>query len=132
VLVPTLVLLVCGAIVLVGAVAELLDTVRARRAPALVPSPGSDVPSGGIADVGRWPMLAWFGLAAGTVLVASATGGRRPDIDDLTLVVLLLGFAADRAYYLVRRRTSGYGRAVRAEILAVVTGAVGLLAGFTL
>ena len=131
-LVPTLVLLLCGVLVLVGAVAELVDTVRARRAPALTAGAEGLDERPEIADVGRWPMLAWLGLAALTVLVPVAVFDRRPDVDDLTIVALLLGFAAERAFYLVRRRHSADGRALGGEVLALVAGAVGLLVGFTL
>jgi hypothetical protein len=129
VFVPTLVLVVCGAVVLVGATVELLDTVRAYRAPGRVAAADR---AGLAADVGRWPMLAWFGLAAGAVLVAAALARRQPAVDDVALVVLILGFAADRAYYLVRRQHSDDGRAVRTQVIALLTGVIGLLAGFTL
>ena len=131
---PTLVLLLCTAVIVVGGVAELLDTVRAGRAPAAVPGSGSGVidEQQGVADVGRWPALAWFGLAAFTVLAPVAALDRRPDLDGLILVVLVLAFAAERAYYVVRRRHTGDERALRAEILALVFGALGLLVGLTL
>lgn len=130
--VPAIVLLLCSAVVLVGGAAEVRDTVRSRRAPAVVPSGGTDGTERAAADVGRWPMLAWFGLAAFAVLATAAVANREPDIDDLTLVVLLLGFAGDRAYYLVRRRPTGEGAAAGVEALALVVGAVGLLVGLTI
>jgi hypothetical protein len=93
-MVSTVVLLLCGVVVLVGGLAKLRDTVRAGQAPA---------PS-----------------------------DRRPDVENLTVVVLLLGFAGERAFYLMRRRSSGDGRALRAEILSFAVGAIGLLVGFTI
>ena len=81
--------------------------------------------------MGRWPMLAWFGLAAFTVLGAAAFAHRRPNIDDLMFVVLLLGFAGHRAFYLLRRRP-GDGPALGAEVLSLVVGALGVLVGFTI
>jgi hypothetical protein len=140
VIVPTVVLLLSGAVVLVGGAAELRDTLRAGRTRALVPASGPEqrpagqereVQARAAADVGRWPMLAWFGLAAFSVLAAASIADRRPDIDDLTLVVFVLGFAGDRAYYLARRRHSGDDRALRGEIIACAVGAIGLLVGFT-
>jgi hypothetical protein len=132
VIVPAFVLLLCVVVVIVGGLAEIRDTVRFRRAPALVPSAGPDVPEVTTADVGRWPMLAWFGVAAFAVLSVAAIADRRPDIDDLALVVLMLGFAGDRAFYLVRRRHAGDERTLGAEVLALVVGALGLLMGLTI
>jgi hypothetical protein len=141
VIVPTVVLLLSSAVVLVGGGAELRDTLRAGRTRSRTPVPASGpeqrAPAGqepeaearAAADVGRWPMLAWFGLAAFSVLAAASVADRRPDIDDLTLVVFVLGFAGDRAYYLARRH-SGDDRALRGEIIACVVGAIGLLVGF--
>jgi len=132
VIVPSIVLMLCGAVALVGGVAELVDTVRTSRAPVSVGGTGSDVPHQAVEDVGRWPLLAWFGLAAFTVLGAASIAEARPEIFDLTFAVLLLGFAGERSFYLVRRRRSGGERALGAEILALVVGAIGLLVGVTL
>jgi hypothetical protein len=132
VIVPTVVLLLSAVAVLVGGIAELLDTVRARRAPALVSGAEGLEERPGVADVGRWPFLAWLGLAAFTVLVPVAAFDRRPDVDDLTFLVLMLGFAAERAFYLLRRRSSGDGRVLRAEVLSLAVAAIGLMVGFTL
>jgi hypothetical protein len=132
VVVPAIVLLLCSAVVLVGVAAEVRDTVRSRRTPAMVPSGGTDVPERTPADVGRWPMLAWLGLAAFAVLATAAVANREPDVDDLTLVVVLLGFAGDRAFYLVRRRHSGDNSALGGEVVALVVGAIGLLVGLTI
>jgi hypothetical protein len=132
VVVPTIVLLLCSAVVLVGGVAEVRDTVRSGRAPALVPPAGPEAPQTVVADVGRWPMLAWFGLAAFAVLAVASIANRTPDMDDLTFVVLMLGFAGDRAFYLVRRRHSGDDGALGGEIVALVVGAIGLLVGLTI
>jgi hypothetical protein len=129
--VPTIVSLLCGVVVLVGGGAELRDTVRAGRAPALVPAAAPDAPERAVEDGGRWPLLAWFGLAAFTVLGAASIADRRPDIHDLTFVVLLLGFAGERAFYLVRRKYAGGDRALGGEIVACVVGALGLLVGLT-
>ena len=90
---PTVVLLLCGVVILVGGLAELRDIVRA-------PSPG--------------PF------------------DRRPDVDDLTVLVLMLGFAGERAFYLLRRRSSGDGQVLRGEVLSLAFGAVGLVVGLTL
>lgn len=130
--VPAVVVFLCAAVVLVGGGAELRDTLRARRTPALMPASDSEAPENALADVGRWPLLAWFGLAAFAVLAVAGIANRRPDIDDLTLVVLLLGFAGDRAFYLVRRRRSGEERALGGEVVACVVGAIGLLVGLTI
>ena len=130
-LVLTVGVLLGTALLLVGAFVEGRDTVRARRGPALGPS-GSDVPETQVADVGRWPMLAWFGPAAVCVLVPAALADRRPEVNDLAVAVLTLGFAGERVYYLLRRRHSGNGPALGAEILACVVGAIGLLVGLTI
>ncbi|MFP5373169.1 MAG: hypothetical protein ACLGI3_20840 [Actinomycetes bacterium] len=132
VIVPAVVLLLCGVVVLVGGSAELLDTVRQRRLPVPVPAAGTDAPEPTVEDVGRWPLPAWFGAAAFPVLGAASVAGREPGIPDLTVAALLLGFAGERAFYLVRRRTSGSRRAVGAELLALSVGAIGLLVGATL
>jgi hypothetical protein len=131
VLVPTLVVLLCGAVILVSGAAVLRDRVRARRAPALVPGSAPHPGETELADEGRWPILAWFGLAAVTVLGAGAFAHRRPHIDDLMFVVLLLGYAGHRAFYLLRRR-SGVGPALGAEVLSLIVGALGVLVGFTI
>ena len=131
-LVPTLVQVLSAVVVLVGGAAELVDTVRARRSPALVSGRGEREDRPDIADVGRWPLLAWLGLAALTVLGVVMVADRRPAGGELALAVLLLGSAGDRAFYLVRRRSSADGRALGGEALALVVGAIGLLAGFTL
>ncbi len=131
-IVPGVVLLLCGVVVLVGGSAELLDTVRQRRLPVSVGAAGTDTPERTVGDVGRWPLPAWFGVAAFSVLCAASIAGREPRIPDLTLAVLLLGFAGERTFYLVRRRTSGRRRAGAAELLALTVGAVGLLVGSTL
>ena len=81
--------------------------------------------------MGRWPLPAWFGVAAFPVLCAASIAGREPEIPDLTLAVLLLGFAGERAFHLVRRRTSGSRRALGAEMVAAGVGAIGLLIGAT-
>ena len=130
VIVPGVVLLVCGVVVLVGGSAELVDTVRQHR--VSVPVPAAGAPERTVGDVGRWPLPAWFGVAAFSVLCAASIAGREPEIPDLTLAVLLLGFAGERMSYLVRRRTSGGRRAVGAELSALTVGAVGLLVGSTL
>ncbi len=130
-IVPTIVALLCGVVVLVGGCAELLDTVRAGRAPVPVGAAGDRSPEQPVADADRWPLLAWLGLAAFTILGAAAIVGRTPEIVDLTFAVLLLGFAGERCFYLLRRRTSDGGRALGAEILASVLGAIGLVVGAT-
>jgi hypothetical protein len=130
VIVPTVVLLLSAVVILVGGVAELLDTVRARKAPALVSGAEGLEERPDVADVGRWPLLAWLGLVAFTVLLPAAAFDRRPGVDDVAFVVLSLGFAAERAFYLLRRRS--YGRVLGAEVLSLVVGAIGLLVGFTL
>ena len=129
--VPGVVLLLCGVVVLVGGSAELRDTVRPRRVPVPVLAAGSDARARTIADVGRWPLAAWFGVAAFSILAAASIAGREPEISDVTLAVLLLGFAGERAFYLVRRRNSGGRSAVGAEMLALGVGAIGLLVGST-
>jgi hypothetical protein len=128
VLVVTVAVLFGAALVLVG---EVVQRRAARRAPALVPA-GSDVPETQVADVGRWPMLAWFGLAAFSVLVPAALANRRPEMDDLAMAVLTLGFAGERAYYLLRRRRSGDGLGLGAEVLSLVVAGVGVLVGLTI
>jgi len=131
-MVPALVLLLCLAVVVVGVLAELGDTVRARRAPALVPGAEGLEQRPDMADVGRWPTLSWLGLAAFTVLVPMSALDRRPDVDDVTIVVLMLGFAGERAFYLLRRRRSGDGQVLGVEVLSLAVGAIGLLVGVTL
>lgn len=71
-------------------------------------------------------------MAAFPILAAASVAGREPQIPDLTLAVLLLGCAGERAFYLARRRTSGSRRALGAEMLALGVGAIGLLIGATL
>ena len=131
-IVPSIVLLLCGVVVLVGGGAELLDTVRPRHAPVPASGGGSDAPEQPVGEVGRWPLPAWVGVAAFTVLCAASIAGRDPEISDLTLAVLLLGFAGERAFYLVRRRTSGDRRGLGAELVAFGVGAIGLLVGSTI
>lgn len=132
-IVPTVVLLLCVVVVLVGGIAELRDTVRANRAAALVTGSGSgSEATAGVAEVGRWSMPAWFGLAAFAILGTASLADRRPDVDDLLLVVLVLGLAGDRAFYLLRRRTTGEEGALGGDVLSLVVGAVGLLVGATI
>jgi hypothetical protein len=132
VIVPSGVMVLCVLVVLAGGVAELVDTVRAKRAPALVSGAEGLENRPAVADAGPWPFLAWMGLAAFTVLVPVSVFDRRPDIDELPLAVLILGFAGERACYLIRRRRSADEPALPAEILALVVGAGGVLMGFTL
>jgi hypothetical protein len=132
VILPIVVMGLCALVVLVGGAAELLDTVRTRRAPALVSGAEGVEERPVVADVGRWPFLAWMGLAAFTVLVPVSVFDRRPDVDELPLAVLILGFAGERAFYLLRRRRSGDGQSLGAEVLSLVVAAVGLLMGFTI
>jgi hypothetical protein len=56
---------------------------------------------------------------------------RQPSSEDITFLVLILGFAGDRAFYLLRRRRAGDGLALAGEVLSFVIGAAGVLAGLT-
>ena len=131
-MIVSVVLMLGCAVLLVGGVAELLDTVRGRRTPVPAAGAGADAHEQAIGEVGRWPLLAWFGLAAVPVLAAASIAGRTPELSDLTFAVLVLGFAGERSHYLVRRRRSGEERTLGAEILGLVVGAVALLVGATI
>jgi hypothetical protein len=117
--------------VVVGGIAEIRDTVRGRRATALVSGGVGPEERPDVADLGRWPMLAWFGLSAFAILGTASVADRRPDVDDLMFIVLMLGFAGDRAFYLVRRRKAE-DAALGGDVLSLVVGAIGLLVGFTI
>lgn len=82
--------------------------------------------------MGRWPLPAWFGVAAFTVLTAASIAGREPETSDVAMAVLLLGSARERALYLVRRRSLGSRRALGGEVPASAVGAVGLVVAFTM
>jgi len=127
VLVAALILGVCTVLLLVGAVVQVLDV---RRVPVPTGPAAGDVEAGA-AGVGRWPTLAWFGLAALTPLGTATVAGRHPDIGELTLVAVVLGLAAERAFYLLRRSVGADQAALRGELLAVGTALAGITFGLT-
>lgn len=124
--IPSLVLGVCCVVILLGAVAELVEAARAR----VLTAGAGEVRGRLLAEVDPRPVVAWVALAAAAVLVpvilAGDERGAIGSATDTVLVVAVLGFAAERAGYLVRRASTVRVRAVGTGLVAVLTVAGGV------
>ena len=127
-LAATIVLIGASAVVLLGSVVELIEALRQRRE-HLTQEEALDR----LLDVRPAAILAWIGLAACTLLMPALWRDSDLPLRDAALVTAILGFAAERASYLVTAWTSPNSR-VRSMWLvsvavALVTG--GLTVGLT-
>ncbi len=122
--VASVVLVVCSVVVLLGAATELRDVLRARRETGVGAAPGASRSR-------SFDVLTWFGLAAVVVLAPSLWRTSTLPLGDVLLVVLLLGFAAERAAYLLGRRGGAGRRALGTPAVAAATVLGGLAVAVT-
>lgn len=125
-LIPGLVLAICSATILVGAAAELAEALQARRSPAPVGS--AAVQERVLTELDPRPVFAWTGLAAAAVLAPAFFRGVSHDLGEIALLVVVLGFAAERGSYLVGRAGSQSVRTGGRAMVVVVTVILGVVA----
>ena len=107
-LTPVLVLAICSVVILTGAMAELVEALRLRRGD-IVDDPAT-VRARVLSELDLRPALAWLGLAALAVLAPVLLASRPASVSEVALVVVVLGLAAERAGYLIRRFARSDGR----------------------
>lgn len=124
----TIVLLAGSIVILVGSIAEFREALRQRKE-HLTENEAADR----LLDLRPATILAWVGLAAVTLLSPAMLRDSALPLADAALVIVVLGFAAERASYLVTRRTLPETRS-RAVSMAMIAAAVvsgGLAVGLT-
>ncbi len=124
-LTPALVLTVAGAVILRGGVAELTAAWRDRHTALSADEARRRL----VTEVQLASLLGWAALAAAVLLLPTLWRPSQLPGNDILLVVFVLGLAANRASYLLRRRDR-YGRAPLA-LVAASTALSGLAIGLT-
>ena len=121
-------LLAGSVVILVGSVVELREALRQRKE-HLTQKEAADR----LLDLRPATILTWVGLAAVTLLSPTLLRDSALPLADATLVIVVLGFAAERAGYLVTRRTlpDSRSRAVRMALIAAAVVSGGLAVGVT-
>lgn len=118
-LIPSLVLALSGAVIVVGALVELAQAVRVRRAGVQAGSVA--VRNQLIAELDPARPLMWVGLSALAALAPALVVELHHPVSDVALVVLVLGFAAERAAFLARRFGSAQSQPAWQAAIAVLT-----------
>ena len=127
-LAATIVLIGASAVVLIGSVVELIETLRQRREHLT-----SEEALARLLDARPAAILAWIGLASCSLLMPALWRDSGLALADAALVIAILGFAAERASYLVTVWASPSSQVrpfwLASVSVAVVTG--GLTVGLT-
>lgn len=113
-LVPSVVLALASVVILVGSGVELRASIRQRR-----DTVSRDDAMSHLLAVRPFAILTWVGLAAVALLAPALVRPSSLPLGDAALVVVVLGFAAERAAYLVGVWGSSANRAVRVAVVAV-------------
>jgi hypothetical protein len=119
----TAVLLGSSVVILVGSVVELRDTLRRRRE-HLAREEALDR----LLDARPLAILSWAGLAALALLGPALWRDSSLPLGDAALVIAILGFAAERASYLVGRAD---GSGARSPLLLTLVAAAVSIGGVT-
>lgn len=123
----TVVLIGSAVVILVGSVTELRDSVRRRREHLL-----REEALDRLLDARPYAILAWAGLAAMALLTPAVWRESGLPLSDAALVIAVLGFAAERASYLVSRGDSAGDRVpLRLGLVAAAVSLGGLSVGLT-
>jgi hypothetical protein len=121
------VLLGSSVVVLVGSVVELRDSLRRRREHLL-----REEALDRLLEARPFAIVSWAGLAALALLGPALWRGSSLPLGDAALVIALLGFAAERASYLVSRGSVSSDRVpLRLALVAAAVSVGGLTVGLT-
>lgn len=123
--IPSLLLVVCGVVIVVGALAELAEAVRMGRAGVTAGS--VSVPNRMLGEMDPTRLFTWMGLSGLAVLTPALVMDVQQPVADVALVVVVLGFAAERGAYLSRRFGAAESRPAWKAAIAVLTLAAGVV-----